>query len=126
MKSAKNRLHSVMVVGATPAGVAATNKLGELGIPVILVDKDADLNAKLGTEDFRLPSGVPLNFAHRPGLHERLLRPAVEMLGTHTAAEIQQPGERTLLPPHPHQLEEMYDLLTLEEKLRIEIGRAHV
>ncbi len=77
MKSPKNRLHSVMVVGATPAGVAATNKLGELGIPVILVDKDSDLNAKLAGETYRLASGVPLNFAHRPGLIRILRNPGI-------------------------------------------------
>ena len=38
MKRAKDRLHKVIVIGATPAGIAATNKLGELGIPVTLVD----------------------------------------------------------------------------------------
>ena len=67
MKNPKNRLHSVMVVGATPAGVAATNKLGELGISVTLVDTAADLDQRLAIESLRLPSGVPLNFAHRPG-----------------------------------------------------------
>ncbi len=77
MKSPKNRLHSVMVVGATPAGVAATNKLGELGIPVILVDKDPDLNAKLAGETYRLASGMPLNFAHRPGLIRILRNPGI-------------------------------------------------
>jgi NADPH-dependent glutamate synthase beta subunit-like oxidoreductase/Pyruvate/2-oxoacid:ferredoxin oxidoreductase delta subunit len=77
MKSPKNRLHSVMVVGATPAGVAATNKLGELGIPVILVDKDPDLNAKLADEAYRLASGVPLNFAHRPGMIRILRNPGI-------------------------------------------------
>ncbi len=77
MKSPKNRLHSVMVVGATPAGVAATNKLGELGIPVILVDTDSDLNAKLGADAYRLASGVPLNFAHRPGLIRILRNPGI-------------------------------------------------
>ena len=80
MKSAKNRLHSVMVVGATPAGVAAANKLGELGIPVILVDTTADLNAKLADDAYRLPSGVPLNFAHRPGLIRILRNPGIRCL----------------------------------------------
>jgi NADPH-dependent glutamate synthase beta subunit-like oxidoreductase/formate hydrogenlyase subunit 6/NADH:ubiquinone oxidoreductase subunit I len=73
MKSQKNRLHTVMVIGATPAGVSAANKLGELDIPVTLVDADADLNDKLGSEMYRLETGVPLNYAHRPGLI-RLLR----------------------------------------------------
>ena len=73
MKSPKNRLHSVMVVGATPAGLAAANKLGELGIPVTLVDKDADLDQKLSAEAYRFDSGMPFNFAHRPGMI-RILR----------------------------------------------------
>ena len=73
MKSPKNRLHSVMVVGATPAGLSAANKLGELGIPVTLVDTDADLDKKLSDETYRFDSGVPFNYAHRPGLI-RILR----------------------------------------------------
>ncbi len=77
MRSPKNRLRSAMVLGATPAGVAAANKLGELGIPVILVDKDGDLNAKLAGETYRLASGVPLNFAHRPGLIRILRNPDI-------------------------------------------------
>ncbi|MGD9157716.1 MAG: FAD-dependent oxidoreductase [Desulfobacteraceae bacterium] len=73
MKSPKNRLHSVMIMGATPAGIAAANKLGELGIPVTLVDKDTDLNEKLSDESYRLESGVTYNYANRPGLI-RILR----------------------------------------------------
>lgn len=80
MKSPKNRLHRVLVVGATPAGVAAANKLGELGIPVTLVDKDADLNAKLANGTYRLKSGVPFNFAHRPGLIRLLRNPGVRCI----------------------------------------------
>ncbi|MFH1983988.1 MAG: FAD-dependent oxidoreductase [Pseudomonadota bacterium] len=80
MKSPKNRLHSVMVVGATPAGVAATNKLGELGVPVILVDTEADLDAKLAHENCRLDSGVTLNFAHRPGLIRILRNPWINCI----------------------------------------------
>ncbi|BBO79974.1 hypothetical protein DSCO28_05400 [Desulfosarcina ovata subsp. sediminis] len=80
MKSPKNRLHSVMVVGATPAGVAATNKLGELGIPVILVDADADINRRLSDDAYRLPSGIPLNFAHRPGLIRILRNPGIRCI----------------------------------------------
>jgi NADPH-dependent glutamate synthase beta subunit-like oxidoreductase/NAD-dependent dihydropyrimidine dehydrogenase PreA subunit len=75
MKHPKNRLHSVLIAGATPAGIAAANKLGELGIPITLVDKAADLDAKLNTEAYRLESGVPFNHAHRPGLI-RILRNA--------------------------------------------------
>ena len=73
MKSPKNRLHSVMIIGATPAGLAAANKLGELGIPVTLVDSDTDLNAKLADEKYKFESGVTFNFAYRPGLI-RILR----------------------------------------------------
>ena len=73
MKSPKNRLNRVMVVGATPAGVAATNKLGELGIPTLLVDTAADMDARLADPTYCLPSGTPLNHAHRPGLI-RILR----------------------------------------------------
>ncbi len=73
MKSPKNRLHSVMIMGATPAGISAANKLGELGIPVTLVDKDTDLNEKLSDESYRLESGVTYNYANRPGLI-RILR----------------------------------------------------
>lgn len=75
MKHPKNRLHNVVILGATPAGVAAANKLGELGVPITLVDREADLDRKLGREAYRLASGVPLNFAHRPGLI-RILRNA--------------------------------------------------
>ncbi len=75
MKHPKNRLHSVVILGATPAGVAAANKLGELGVPITLVDVDADLDRKLAAETYRLESGVPFNYAHRPGLI-RILRNA--------------------------------------------------
>lgn len=77
MARAKDRLHRVIVVGATPAGIAATNKLGELGIPVTLVDKDADLDQKLTNEAWRLPSGLPLNFAHRSGLIRIFRNPSI-------------------------------------------------
>lgn len=80
MKSPKNRLHSVMVVGATPAGVAATNKLGEMGVPVTLVDSAADLDVKLAHESCRLASGVTLNFAHRPGLIRILRNPWINCI----------------------------------------------
>ncbi|MBN1277286.1 MAG: FAD-dependent oxidoreductase [Deltaproteobacteria bacterium] len=73
MKSPKNRLHSVMIMGANPAGIAAANKLGELGIPVTLVDRDSDLNEKLSDDRYRLDSGVTFNYANRPGLI-RILR----------------------------------------------------
>jgi heterodisulfide reductase subunit A-like polyferredoxin len=82
MKRTKDRLRRVIVIGATPAGIAATNKLGELGIPVTLVDSDYDLDLKLSCDEYKLKSGIPLNHAHRPGLI-RILR---------------NPGIRTILP----------------------------
>jgi len=80
MKSPKNRLHSVMVVGATPAGLAAANKLGELGIPVTLVDSEADLDQKLSAEKYRFDFGVPFNYAHRPGLIRILRNPGIHCI----------------------------------------------
>ena len=73
MKHRKDRLYKVLVIGATPSGIVATNKLGELGIPVTLVDNDPDLDQKLAREEWRLDSGLTFNFAHRAGLL-RLLR----------------------------------------------------
>ncbi len=80
MKRPKDRLHRVIVIGATPAGIAATNKLGELGIPVILIDSDADLDEKFSKEEWRLETGVPLNFAHRPGLLRIMRNPGIQCL----------------------------------------------
>ena len=60
MRGPKDRLYRVLVIGANPAGLAATNKLGEMGIPVTLVDSDPDLDQKLAGEEWRLDSGVPL------------------------------------------------------------------
>lgn len=68
MNRGKDRLYKALVIGANPAGIAATNKLGELGIPVTLVDTATDLDAKLGAEAWRLPSGMGFNHAYRPGL----------------------------------------------------------
>ncbi|MDD2467049.1 MAG: FAD-dependent oxidoreductase [Desulfobulbus sp.] len=68
MKRQKERLYRVIVAGATPEGITATCKLGELGIPVTLVDSSADLDRKLAAEEYRLPSGLTFNSAHRPGL----------------------------------------------------------
>ena len=73
MTREKERLHRVIVLGATPEGIAATNKLGELGVPVTLVDSAPDLNVKLAAEPYRMQSGLTFNFAHRPGLI-RILR----------------------------------------------------
>ncbi|MCK4536982.1 MAG: FAD-dependent oxidoreductase, partial [Desulfuromonadales bacterium] len=80
MKSHKDRLHRVVVIGATPAGIAATNKLGELGIPVTLVDSGADLDQKLAKDEWRLKSGLPLNHAHRPGLIRIMRNPAIRCI----------------------------------------------
>ncbi len=80
MKTPKNRLHSVLVVGATPAGVAATNKLGEMGISVTLVDTVTDLNQRLADDVYRMPNGVPLNVAHRPGLIRILRNPGIDCI----------------------------------------------
>jgi NADPH-dependent glutamate synthase beta subunit-like oxidoreductase/NAD-dependent dihydropyrimidine dehydrogenase PreA subunit len=77
MKNPKDRLYRVLVIGATPAGVAATNKLGEMGIPVTLVDSDPDLNLKLANDAWRLSSGVPLNYANRPGMLRILRNPRI-------------------------------------------------
>ena len=77
MTRPKDRLYRVLIIGATPAGIAAANKLGELGIPVTLVDSDPDLDRKLGSEEWRLASGVPLNYAYRPGLIRILRNPII-------------------------------------------------
>jgi len=77
MKRPKDRLNRVMVIGATPSGIAATNKLGELGIPVTLIDSEPDLDKKLNRNEWRLESGVPLNYAHRPGLIRLLRNPQI-------------------------------------------------
>lgn len=79
-ENSKERLHKVLVIGANPAGVAAANKLGEMGVPVTLVDPDPDLNAKLARHEWRLASGLPLNFAHRPGLLRILRNPQIRCL----------------------------------------------
>ena len=80
MKRRKDRLHKTIVIGATPAGIAATNKLGELGIPVTLVDTSVDLDKKLANEEWRLESGTPFNFAHRPGLIRILRNPNIDCI----------------------------------------------
>lgn len=68
MKRSKDRIQSVMVIGATPSGIAAASKLGEIGIPVTLVDTDANLDKKFSRDEWRLKSGIRLNHAHRPDL----------------------------------------------------------
>ncbi len=80
MTRSKDRLHKVIVIGATPAGISATNKLGELGIPVTLVDKDCDLNLKLSRDEWKLKTGLPLNYAHRPGLIRILRNYAIQCI----------------------------------------------
>ncbi len=77
MRDFKDRLHRVLVIGATPAGLAATNKLGEMGIPVTLVDSNPDLDQRFSREEWRLASGVPLNYAMRPGLLRILRNPRI-------------------------------------------------
>lgn len=77
MKTPKDRLSRVLVIGANPAGIAATNKLGEMGIPVTLVDPHPDLDRKLAKEEWRLRSGVLANFAFRPGLLRILRNPRI-------------------------------------------------
>ncbi|HIJ40734.1 MAG TPA: FAD-dependent oxidoreductase [Deltaproteobacteria bacterium] len=78
MKRPKDRLHKVIVIGATPAGIAAANKLGELGIPVMVVDSESDLDRKLAREEWRLESGVPFNFAQRSGLIRLMQNPLID------------------------------------------------
>ncbi|MBW1922353.1 MAG: FAD-dependent oxidoreductase [Deltaproteobacteria bacterium] len=80
MKRPKNRLHRVLVVGATPAGIAAVSKLGELGIPVTLTDPEPDLDRKLAREEWRLASGLSLNFAQRSALLRILRNPDIRTL----------------------------------------------
>jgi NADPH-dependent glutamate synthase beta subunit-like oxidoreductase/NAD-dependent dihydropyrimidine dehydrogenase PreA subunit len=80
MKRPKERLHKVIVIGATPSGIAATNKLGELGIPVTLLDKDANIDKKLSREEWRLKNGISLNYAHRPGIMRIFRNPGIKCL----------------------------------------------
>jgi len=92
MRAPKDRLHRVLVIGATPAGIAAANKLGEMGIPVTLVDPDPDLDRKLSAEEWRLTSGLTLNYALRPGLLRILRNPSMHCV---------VPGEVTSLKHTP-------------------------
>ena len=80
MKNPKERLQKVCIIGATPAGIAAANKLGEMGIPVTLIDQDPDLNEKLASDIWRMPSGVSFNYALRPGLLRIMRNPRIRLL----------------------------------------------
>ncbi|MCE5241872.1 MAG: FAD-dependent oxidoreductase [Desulfobacteraceae bacterium] len=80
MRTQKDRLHRVLIIGANPAGISAANKLGEMGVSITLVDRDPDLDAKLANEEWRLPSGVLLNYALRPGLLRILRNPRIRYL----------------------------------------------
>ncbi|MFH2060205.1 MAG: FAD-dependent oxidoreductase [Pseudomonadota bacterium] len=80
MKRMKDRLLRVMIIGATPSGIFAANKLGEIGIPVTLVDCEPDLDEKLSRDIYTLNSGMPLNHAHRPGLIRILRNPSIRCI----------------------------------------------
>jgi len=80
MKRPKDRLQKVLIIGATPSGIVAANKLGELGIPVTLVDSEANIDRKLSNPDWQLASGLPLNHAHRPGLIRLLRNPGIKLV----------------------------------------------
>ncbi|MBW1801778.1 MAG: 4Fe-4S binding protein, partial [Deltaproteobacteria bacterium] len=80
MKQPKDRLHRVLIVGATPSGILAANKLGELGIPVTLVDTEPDMDEKLSREEWRLDSGVAMNYAHRSGLLRIMRNPNIRCI----------------------------------------------
>ena len=80
MKSPRERLQRVCVIGATPAGIAATNKLGEMGVQVTLIDSAPDLNEKLSSDTWRMPSGVSFNYAQRPGLLRIMRNPRIKIL----------------------------------------------
>ena len=92
MSTLKDRLHRVLVIGATPAGLAATNKLGEMGIPVTLIDSDPDLDEKLSREEWRFSSGQLMNYALRPGLLRIFRNPRIRCI---------LPGEITSLKHTP-------------------------
>ncbi len=102
MKSPKNRLHNVMILGATPAGIAAANKLGELGIPVTIVDTDTDLDDKLSQECYQLDSGVTYNYANRPGLVRILRNSSIRCILPATVSKIRhsQQGFSVSLEKH--------------------------
>ena len=85
MNNSKDRLQRVLIIGATPSGVCAANKLGELGIPTTIVDRESDLDRKLSRDQWRLDSGLSLNFAHRSGLLRILRNPSIKAV---TPAEV--------------------------------------
>jgi heterodisulfide reductase subunit A-like polyferredoxin len=80
MKIPKERLQKVCIIGATPAGIAATNKLGEMGIQVTLIEEAPDINAKLSSDTWRMPSGVGFNYALRPGLLRISTNPRIRLI----------------------------------------------
>ncbi len=88
MKDPGERLQKVCILGATPAGIAAANKLGELGIPVTLIDTAADLNGKLSAEGWRMDSGVGFNHAFRPGLLRIMRNPRIRLILPATVTSI--------------------------------------
>ncbi len=102
MKQNKDRLLRVMIIGATPAGIFAANKLGELEIPVTLVDTDTDLDKKLSNNRYMLKSGLPLNHAHRPGLIRILRNPSIRCILPATVESIKHnmQGFRVKLTRH--------------------------
>ncbi|MCP3871619.1 MAG: FAD-dependent oxidoreductase [Desulfobacteraceae bacterium] len=102
MKRSKDRLSRVMIIGATPAGIFAANKLGELEIPVTLVDSEPDLDKKLSDTRYHLKSGMPLNHAHRPGLIRILRNPSIRTILPATVDSIKHnmQGFRVKLTQH--------------------------
>jgi NADPH-dependent glutamate synthase beta subunit-like oxidoreductase/NAD-dependent dihydropyrimidine dehydrogenase PreA subunit len=51
-----------------------------MGIPVTLIDEAPDLNEKLASDTWRMPSGVSFNFAQRPGLMRIVRNPRIRLL----------------------------------------------
>ena len=86
----KDRLFKAIVIGTTPAGIAAANKMGELGVPVTLVDAMPDLDRKLAANAYALKSGVPFNYAHRPGLIRLLRNPRIQCHMPATIADVKR------------------------------------
>ncbi|MDR3570450.1 MAG: FAD-dependent oxidoreductase [Syntrophobacteraceae bacterium] len=80
MKDPRERLQKVCIIGATPAGIAAANKLGEMGIPVTLIDEAGDLNEKLASPAWKMDTGVGFNYAQRPGLLRIMRNPSARLI----------------------------------------------